>query len=320
MSDDRLQRELPCVNCAYDLRGLATDGPCPECGKPIAATWNRDLLRFADIAQLRRLVRSMELLSTSAKVPFLTMAAEFVLWPALLQVMNPGFVNRWGGVTMAAPLLIAFAIGAALYLAGIHRFPYDDTSELHEQGKSHRDHRARVIGYAAPFLVIAGLAGCLWILNQNAATALQQAKAFILMANVCFLLLMYHVLTTCRIMYHLAQRGHTGSHKKTRDMLRTSEFVCRKSGPILAAVALMAAVIMVVFMYAAPSSIYVLKWAYIHAIVTIGAIILTPLTVSGFALSLKPMVRHEYQKARLLSLLSPQHRGTLIESLPLSPP
>jgi len=44
----RLTHALPCVSCGYDLRGLAIEGSCPECGTPIERSLRGDLLRFSD--------------------------------------------------------------------------------------------------------------------------------------------------------------------------------------------------------------------------------------------------------------------------------
>ncbi len=43
-----------CVHCAYNLRGLASDGRCPECGTSIARSIRGDLLWQADLAWLTR--------------------------------------------------------------------------------------------------------------------------------------------------------------------------------------------------------------------------------------------------------------------------
>ena len=34
----RVSISLPCARCGYDMRGLAADGDCPECGEPIRLT------------------------------------------------------------------------------------------------------------------------------------------------------------------------------------------------------------------------------------------------------------------------------------------
>jgi hypothetical protein len=39
---------LKCTRCGYNLRGLATDGLCPECGTKITRSVHGNLLRYAD--------------------------------------------------------------------------------------------------------------------------------------------------------------------------------------------------------------------------------------------------------------------------------
>jgi hypothetical protein len=40
--------DLPCRSCEYNLRTLATEGVCPECATPVAASLRSELLRDAD--------------------------------------------------------------------------------------------------------------------------------------------------------------------------------------------------------------------------------------------------------------------------------
>ena len=40
--------DTPCRKCGYNLRGLSTDGRCPECGTPVGYSFHGDLLRFCD--------------------------------------------------------------------------------------------------------------------------------------------------------------------------------------------------------------------------------------------------------------------------------
>jgi hypothetical protein len=40
--------DLPCRSCGYNLRTLATEGVCPECATPVAASLRSELLRDAD--------------------------------------------------------------------------------------------------------------------------------------------------------------------------------------------------------------------------------------------------------------------------------
>ncbi len=52
---DEIPHSIACVKCAYDLRGLAPDGPCPECGEAIALTLPpcpRCATTFADVVAM----------------------------------------------------------------------------------------------------------------------------------------------------------------------------------------------------------------------------------------------------------------------------
>lgn len=39
MATKTLTRDLPCIQCGYNLRGLETTVNCPECGRPVTRTW-----------------------------------------------------------------------------------------------------------------------------------------------------------------------------------------------------------------------------------------------------------------------------------------
>lgn len=40
--------DLACIHCGYNLRGLAYDGKCPECSKPVSTSRRGDFLKHAD--------------------------------------------------------------------------------------------------------------------------------------------------------------------------------------------------------------------------------------------------------------------------------
>ncbi len=78
-----ITRDVPCRQCAYNLRGLAANGRCPECGQPVALSINGDLLCFSDpnwVAKLRTgalIILASILGSTLSFV--LALAATYVL-------------------------------------------------------------------------------------------------------------------------------------------------------------------------------------------------------------------------------------------------
>src|SRR4051794_27404884 len=49
-----IEIDLPCAGCKYNLRGLTTDGRCPECGAAVLATIYDDLSPDDELAAIRR--------------------------------------------------------------------------------------------------------------------------------------------------------------------------------------------------------------------------------------------------------------------------
>lgn len=58
----KLAAPIPCVQCRYDLRGLNSDGTCPECGNPISHSLDDRLFRFADGSWVKSLRRGASLI------------------------------------------------------------------------------------------------------------------------------------------------------------------------------------------------------------------------------------------------------------------
>ena len=40
--------DIPCISCSYNLRGLMSDGTCPECGESVARSVKGDYLMYCD--------------------------------------------------------------------------------------------------------------------------------------------------------------------------------------------------------------------------------------------------------------------------------
>lgn len=55
----RIAQDLACVRCGYNLRGLAPEGRCPECGTPIGRSVRGNLLQYSDPNWVERIARGM---------------------------------------------------------------------------------------------------------------------------------------------------------------------------------------------------------------------------------------------------------------------
>lgn len=55
----RIDEDLACRGCGYNLRGLTVEAACPECSASAGLSVRGDLLRFSDPAWVERLGRGM---------------------------------------------------------------------------------------------------------------------------------------------------------------------------------------------------------------------------------------------------------------------
>ena len=65
MDDDgRVAVDLPCVDCGYNLRTLARDGMCPECGRPVVRSTDHRYLWQLPLSHVERLLKAARLLTS----------------------------------------------------------------------------------------------------------------------------------------------------------------------------------------------------------------------------------------------------------------
>lgn len=62
--------KMLCVRCGYNLRGLPSDGKCPECGTPIGRSRRGNILAAADSSWLAGLCRGLTLVVAAVGVHF----------------------------------------------------------------------------------------------------------------------------------------------------------------------------------------------------------------------------------------------------------
>jgi len=77
--------DTQCVSCGYNVRGLAPDHRCPECGIPVGASLRGELLQFADPRWVSRLHLGAVLACGGGLVILLHMALG---WMRLVQSMT----------------------------------------------------------------------------------------------------------------------------------------------------------------------------------------------------------------------------------------
>lgn len=101
--------EVPCTRCGYSLRGLAIVGKCPECGWPVEASLNGNLLRYASPDYLEKLQRGIVIVLSSV-------IAQLVLGLLMMVVVFAGIamMAAAGGPGGAPPGAFPGAAGAVM--------------------------------------------------------------------------------------------------------------------------------------------------------------------------------------------------------------
>lgn len=112
--------ETLCVECGYDLVGLAVDGDCPECGVAIARSLHERMLRFEPPDWLDSLARGVRTwhrsLTVFAVLPLLLLVFLGVL--VAFEAIGSGPVISSGADRIVGSVL-AYALLAAALFVGI---------------------------------------------------------------------------------------------------------------------------------------------------------------------------------------------------------
>lgn len=113
--------DTPCRKCGYNLRGLSTDGRCPECGTPVGYSFHGDLLRFCDPGWVTTLHKGAQ--------AFVIGVVVIVLGSIVVGVMGAAT-----GSAAAAALLVGLVVlvGWGLTVLGWWRMTEPDPSGLGE--------------------------------------------------------------------------------------------------------------------------------------------------------------------------------------------
>jgi hypothetical protein len=84
--DGRIAEDKICIDCGYNLRGLRTDGRCPECGGEVAASLRGHELHYASLPWLRSVRRGFRMMKRAILLSLLAVVLGIVIeegWEAL---------------------------------------------------------------------------------------------------------------------------------------------------------------------------------------------------------------------------------------------
>ncbi|TWT42168.1 hypothetical protein RAS1_32980 [Phycisphaerae bacterium RAS1] len=75
-ADSRIDADVPCIQCGYNLRTIHTSAACPECNRRIAESLYAQSLEFSDPAWRRKVCSGMRLLRLAAVL----WVVSFLVW------------------------------------------------------------------------------------------------------------------------------------------------------------------------------------------------------------------------------------------------
>ncbi len=106
-----------CISCSYNLMGLSKDGPCPECGTPVAHSLRDNLLINSAPEYLARIHKGVFLVQTSIIV--LIVATVLTMLMSVIGVaMAPGAAG--GFVTSVSFSLVTAGLAIVPALIGLY--------------------------------------------------------------------------------------------------------------------------------------------------------------------------------------------------------
>lgn len=113
-ADGRIDSDLVCLQCEYNLRGQLPEGTCPECGTPVSYSMRSDRLSLADFHWLRTVRRGTTLLIVAG---FSIITLSCLINGALTAMMDQSATGSQLAAVMRAVPQALFAIGLFMLTA-----------------------------------------------------------------------------------------------------------------------------------------------------------------------------------------------------------
>ncbi|MEE9293954.1 MAG: protein kinase [Phycisphaerae bacterium] len=108
-----LAADVPCAQCAYNLRTLSRDAPCPECGTSVSASLRPDRLLFAEKQWLSKVIRGHNFV-----VVGVACALVFTFtWPVIRALLALSFTNLLTSLPKAAVILASGTLAITVIAA-----------------------------------------------------------------------------------------------------------------------------------------------------------------------------------------------------------
>ncbi len=191
----QINHDLPCLHCGYNLRGMAADKRCPECGMEVGRSLRGDQLRYSDPRWVRTIARGANLIMWSV-IAFVAMILLGIV-VSLVLAENHAYVPDILPIIFQLLLLLP----AVLFAAGVWIVTIPEFGVLESSGWSLRNVLRWAMVFFVPISILDISLHNVWTMD---ATVLDLAAALVGLVVIVTLFLYAHRLTIRIPDYELA--------------------------------------------------------------------------------------------------------------------
>ena len=155
---EQVKEDRNCVGCSYNLRGLQSDGLCPECGYSIQRSLMGPLLRYSSAEYLKTLQQGVLLLIISAFASVVIGMVTFAIEAAIAGIaINQGVPLAGLTGARAFVLFAVEAVGAIVAIVGWYMLSVEDPSFVGTENGSKARRAVRILTMVRLAAVLGGL-------------------------------------------------------------------------------------------------------------------------------------------------------------------